>query len=87
MKRVCSTHLNGRQNAVRTLVLLLTGPQFGNDALISVNTVALRLARLVPGWVTVLAGKLQGSHTSLKVLDFFPSILKALKVLENRVGA
>ena len=30
---------------------------------------------------------LQGSHASLKVLEFFSSKFKALKVLENRTGA
>ena len=30
---------------------------------------------------------LQGSHASLKVLEYFSSKLKALKVLENRTGA
>ena len=29
----------------------------------------------------------QGSHTSLKVLEFFSPKFKALKVLENRTGA
>jgi len=35
--------------------------------------------------VTYLSGcLLQGSHTSLKVLEFFSPKFKALKVLENR---
>jgi len=40
--------------------------------------------------VAVVGAFEQGSHTSLKVLKvlkFFPSIFKALKVLENGVGA
>ena len=41
------------------------------------------------GWffLNVVEHILQGSHTSLKVLEFFSSIFKALKVLENGVGA
>jgi len=30
---------------------------------------------------------MQGSHASLKVLEFFSAKFKALKVLENRTGA
>jgi len=41
----------------------------------------------VPVCTPLLQHCIYGSHASLKVLGFFPSICKALKVLKNRVGA
>ena len=53
------------------------------------NTV--RISGLRPFSAVVLQSSffavIQGSHASLKVLEFFSSKFKALKVLENRAGA
>ena len=65
----------------------------------SLNAVNIKKSLIITGmtnwnWIKVDAGfccffngSYQGSHTSLKVLEFFSSIFNALKVLENRVGA